>query len=77
VIGEAPGILTVAQTARFLEAASSELLPYLAIGTSNHTDWQSTDVLRVDLIVAGYRCHLERKKWPLPEAQRQCRACFR
>jgi integrase len=32
VIGEAPGILTVVQTARLLEAASSELLPYLSIG---------------------------------------------
>ena len=32
VVGEAPGILTVQQTARLLEAASPELLPYLAIG---------------------------------------------
>ncbi len=32
VIGDAPGILTVVQTARLLQAASSELLPYLAIG---------------------------------------------
>jgi integrase len=32
VVGEAPGILTVTETARLLEAASPELLPYLAIG---------------------------------------------
>jgi integrase len=32
VVGEAPGILTVQQTARLLEVASPELLPYLAIG---------------------------------------------
>ncbi len=32
VVGEAPGILTVQQTARLLEAASPELLPYVAIG---------------------------------------------
>lgn len=32
VVGDAPGILTFAQTACLLEAASSELLPYVAIG---------------------------------------------
>jgi integrase len=31
-VDKAPGILTVQQTARLLEAASPELLPYLAIG---------------------------------------------
>src|SRR5215469_3543258 len=31
VIGDAPGILTVAETARLLEAASSDVLPYIAI----------------------------------------------
>jgi integrase len=32
VVGEAPGILSVQQTANLLEAASSEILPYIAIG---------------------------------------------
>jgi integrase len=32
VIGDAPGILTVAETARLLEAASRDVLPYIAIG---------------------------------------------
>ena len=32
VVGEAPGILTVTQMARLLEAASRELLPYVSIG---------------------------------------------
>ena len=32
VLGDAPGILTVQQTARLLEAAPPELLPYVAIG---------------------------------------------
>jgi integrase len=32
VVGEAPGILTVNETARLLEASSAEILPYLAIG---------------------------------------------
>src|SRR5713101_1841434 len=32
VVDSAPGILTVQQTARLLEAASPELLPYVAIG---------------------------------------------
>src|SRR5262249_1284952 len=32
VFGEAPGILTVTETARLLEAASSDVLPYIAIG---------------------------------------------
>jgi integrase len=32
VISDAPGILTVDETARLLEAASSDLLPYIAIG---------------------------------------------
>jgi integrase len=32
VVGKAPGILTVQQTARLLEAASPDILPYLAIG---------------------------------------------
>jgi integrase len=32
VVGEAPGILTVTQTARLLECASPELLPHVAIG---------------------------------------------
>jgi integrase len=31
-LGEAPGILTVQQTARLLESVSPELLPYVAIG---------------------------------------------
>jgi integrase len=32
VVGEAPGILTVQETVHLLEAASPELLPYVAIG---------------------------------------------
>jgi integrase len=32
VVGEAPGILTVTETARLLEAATLDILPYLAIG---------------------------------------------
>jgi integrase len=32
VVGEAPGILTVTETARLLEAAMPDVLPYLAIG---------------------------------------------
>ncbi len=32
VISEAPGILTVTETARLLEAATPDILPYLAIG---------------------------------------------
>lgn len=32
VIGEAPGILTVSETARLLEAATPHVLPYLTIG---------------------------------------------
>jgi integrase len=32
VVGEAPGILTVTETARLLETASPAMLPYLAIG---------------------------------------------
>src|SRR5215470_5004663 len=32
VIGDAPGILTVSETARLLEAASRDVLPYIAIG---------------------------------------------
>jgi integrase len=32
VIGEAPGILSVNETARLLEAATPDILPYLAIG---------------------------------------------
>src|SRR4029453_6909032 len=32
VVGEAPGILSVSEAARLLEAASPELLPYVAIG---------------------------------------------
>jgi integrase len=32
VVDQAPGILTITQTARLLEAASKELLPYVAIG---------------------------------------------
>jgi integrase len=32
VVGEAPGILTVTETARLLEAATPDVLPYLAIG---------------------------------------------
>lgn len=32
VVGETPGILNVQQTARLLEAASAEVLPYVAIG---------------------------------------------
>ncbi|MEY2487128.1 MAG: hypothetical protein QOH39_2776 [Verrucomicrobiota bacterium] len=32
VVGEAPGILTVNQTVQLLEAASADILPYLAIG---------------------------------------------
>ena len=32
VVGEAPGILSVSEVARLLEAASPELLPYVAIG---------------------------------------------
>jgi len=32
VVGKAPGILTVTETARLLEAASPDILPYLAIG---------------------------------------------
>jgi integrase len=32
VVGEAPGILTLNETARLLEAASTGILPYLAIG---------------------------------------------
>jgi integrase len=32
VIGEAPGILAVTETARLLEAATPDVLPYLAIG---------------------------------------------
>ncbi len=32
VVGETPGILNVQQTAQLLEAASAEVLPYIAIG---------------------------------------------
>jgi integrase len=32
VVGKPPGILTVAQTARLLEAATPDILPYVAIG---------------------------------------------
>src|SRR5438132_10550593 len=32
VVGKAPGILTITETARLLEGASPELLPYVAIG---------------------------------------------
>ena len=32
VVGEAPGILTISEAARLLEAATPDVLPYLAIG---------------------------------------------
>jgi Site-specific recombinase XerD len=51
VIGDAPGILTVAETARLLEAASSDVLPYIAIGAFaglrraelERLDWKQID----------------------------------
>ena len=51
VVGKAPGILTVQQTARLLEAASPDILPYLAIGAFaglrraelQRLDWSEVD----------------------------------
>src|SRR5215472_7883894 len=51
VIGDAPGILTVTETARLLEAASSDVLPYIAIGAFaglrraelKRLDWKQID----------------------------------
>jgi integrase len=51
VIGDAPGILTVTETARLLEAASRDVLPYIAIGAFaglrraelERLDWKQID----------------------------------
>ena len=51
VVGKAPGILTVTETARLLEAASPEILPYIAIGAFaglrraelQRLDWSNVD----------------------------------
>ena len=51
VVGDAPGILTVSETARLLEAASSDVLPYIAIGLFaglrraeiHRLDWREID----------------------------------
>src|SRR5215475_1339835 len=51
VIGDAPGILTVSETARLLEAASRDVLPYIAIGAFaglrraelKRLDWKQID----------------------------------
>jgi integrase len=51
VVGKAPGILTVTETARLMEAASPDILPYLAIGAFaglrraelERLDWSEVD----------------------------------
>jgi integrase len=51
IVGEAPGILTVTEAARLLEAASPDILPYIAIGAFaglrraeiHRLDWREID----------------------------------
>jgi integrase len=71
VVGKAPGILTVSETARLLETAAPDILPYLAIGAFaglrraelKRLDWSEID-FESGLIEVKARKAAGIVKWP-------------
>jgi hypothetical protein len=64
-IGAPPGILSVSETARLLENAAPEILPYLAIGAFaglRRAELERLDSNEVDLEMRPYRSHRKERK---------------